>query len=81
MKDQEFVTEMKKYVKDIRREVSRIEIAHEKADSTYKDTHKKLDDQLAEVRQKCPHLETEYYPDASGNNDSWTECKWCGLET
>lgn len=80
MKDQEFVTEMKKYVKDIRREVGRIETAQEEAESTYKDTLKELDDQLAEVRQKCPHLETEYYPDASGNNDSWTECKWCGTE-
>ena len=80
MKDQEFVTEMKKYVGAIRHEASRIELAREEAESIYKDTLKELDDQLAEVRQKCPHLETEYYPDASGNNDSWTECKWCGTE-
>jgi len=25
----------------------------------------------------CPHTETTYHPDGSGNNDSWYECKAC----
>ncbi len=31
-----------------------------------------------ERRRRCPHKQTKYWPDASGNNDSWTECLDCG---
>ena len=71
---------MKKYEKDIRREVSWIEMEREEASAVHNATIKELDKQLITVRKKCQHIGTEYYPDASGNNDSWTECKWCGAE-
>lgn len=30
-------------------------------------------------RHDCPHAVTTYEPDASGNNDSSTECDVCGM--
>lgn len=32
------------------------------------------------TRSMCDHSETQYYPDASGNNDSYHVCLICGLE-
>lgn len=32
------------------------------------------------IRLMCDHSETEYIPDASGNNDSYHVCLICGLE-
>jgi len=31
-----------------------------------------------DLQKQCPHLETTYYPDASGNNDSEHICDLCG---
>jgi len=80
MNDQELVDKMKDYVKDIRATIQRISEERREVDSTHKARLKGLDEQLAAVRAKCPHIETRYYPDASGNNDSYYECKWCGAE-
>lgn len=33
---------------------------------------------IKDLRKKCKHEVTKYHPDASGNNDSWTECLICG---
>ncbi len=41
---------------------------------------KRLDSVLAELRKQCPHSETQYHPDPSGNNDSSYECHICGKE-
>lgn len=41
---------------------------------------KNIDDLLEELQEKCFHERTEYYPDASGNNDSHHECLDCGKE-
>ncbi len=35
--------------------------------------------QLERISQKsCDHFETSFYPDASGNNDSYRQCDLCG---
>lgn len=39
---------------------------------------KTIDDKWAELEKECPHHETTFYPDASGNNDSETLCDICG---
>ena len=41
---------------------------------------KRLNAEYAKKQADCPHWLTKYYPDASGNNDSWTECEMCGME-
>jgi len=80
MNDQELVTKMKEYVADIRHEVQRISEERSLTEAEHKVVLKGLDEQLAAVRAKCPHIETSYFPDASGNNDSYYQCKWCGAE-
>jgi len=35
---------------------------------------------LAGIRSRCPHPDVTYYPDASGNNDSFEVCELCGAE-
>jgi hypothetical protein len=39
-----------------------------------------LNKQIREVQGQCPHIETTYYGDPSGGNDSTTLCDWCGKE-
>lgn len=39
---------------------------------------KAIQEKWRELKSECPHLETTYYPDASGNNDSETTCNICG---
>ena len=39
-----------------------------------------INQEVRELRQSCPHWVTTFYPDASGNNDSSTECNTCGAE-
>lgn len=37
-----------------------------------------LETEKTAIRLSCKHHVTKCYPDASGNNDSWTECLVCG---
>jgi len=39
-----------------------------------------LKDRLLAFQITCLHKNTKYVPDASGNNDSYTECIECGKE-
>jgi len=34
--------------------------------------------EMHELYKKCPHQESEYIPDPSGNNDSGYKCLICG---
>jgi hypothetical protein len=44
--------------------------------------HRSIDDLYEQIKmiqeKECPHPETEYVPDASGNNDDWDKCLYCG---
>lgn len=44
----------------------------------YVESKKELEKALSKARKGCEHSVTKYYPDASGNNDSWYECLCCG---
>lgn len=39
-----------------------------------------LREQLVAIQQQCSHKSTTYYPDPSGNNDSFHECNDCGKQ-
>lgn len=39
-----------------------------------------LDDKVRQFQLTCKHEKTRYYPDPSGNNDSFHSCLDCGLE-
>ena len=49
-------------------------------DQKYHENLRALREKLRRVRDSCPHEDREYYPDASGNNDSCYVCKACGKE-
>ncbi len=38
----------------------------------------KLQKEKLLIQKECKHYSKTYYPDASGNNDSYTECDVCG---
>lgn len=46
----------------------------------FETTEKQLRTEIQEIQKACPHPRgyVEYYPDASGNNDSTDECTICG---
>jgi hypothetical protein len=39
---------------------------------------KRLESKLAKLQTKCKHEHKTFYPDPSGNNDSYYECDDCG---
>lgn len=44
----------------------------------HKEERRKIMEEIKVVQNGCPHLARTYYPDPSGNNDSYTECDHCG---
>ena len=41
---------------------------------------KQLKEELINVRTTCSHPDQTYYPDPSGNSDSFYECNICGKQ-
>lgn len=39
----------------------------------------KIDKDILELQNRCPHYSTTYYGDPSGGNDSYTCCDICGM--
>lgn len=58
--------------------MDRCESDRESAEKSYKRKLKEIDEKVLHQREVCPHYVTKYYPDASGNNDSWYSCVTCG---
>lgn len=52
----------------------------EKLAAKHKNEVSAIRSRISELRKSCGHEDTTYYPDASGNNDSYTECNICGSE-
>lgn len=48
------------------------------AHHVYYNTMKDIWNRVARVQEQCKHVHTTYTPDASGNNDSSTDCDDCG---
>ncbi len=65
---------------EIRSELLRNTNERHEEDETHKKKIAQIELRLRKIQQKCPHLETTYYPDASGGNDSETRCDLCGAE-
>jgi hypothetical protein len=70
----ELLTQEQK-IKAERREVE-LAITRVKCEATK--TIQKCRANLDKIQQQCPHIETKFYPDASGGNDSERHCLWCG---
>lgn len=46
----------------------------------YKDSLKKINSNISIIQKSCQHQDKEYFPDPSGNSDSFEECKICGAQ-
>ncbi len=60
-----------------------LQLAYNQLDNAkhvYEEAENKCALDVAEVRKSCTHPTTTYFPDPSGNNDSYTQCDVCGLE-
>lgn len=68
-------------VRDIVKEVVKIEQAVAVLDIEYKNQKEMLEKKLKEVQSRCKHQVNKHHPDPSGNNDSWDECEICGYES
>jgi hypothetical protein len=68
---------MKERITDL---IYQIEIEKEKRQKAFEESLKGLNKIMSLAQHLCDHSETEYIPDASGNNDSYHVCLICGLE-
>ena len=60
-----------------------IKSTQNKLECLFKDFEKdrnKLEAEIIAIQKSCPHNDTEYHPDPSGNGDSHRSCKICGKE-
>lgn len=49
--------------------------------NNYQQKIKELNQKIHQLQQECPHYETDYIPDASGNNGSYYICTTCKHES
>ena len=46
----------------------------------YASRKSKINKKILDLQNACPHNETKYHSDPSGNNDSFHSCQVCGKE-
>lgn len=75
------IAEAVSQAKEIRRQLT---LAYNKLDNAkhiYEEAENKCALDVTEIKKRCTHPTTTYFPDPSGNNDSYTQCDVCGRET
>ena len=73
-----YITDILDKEKTVRREHLKYQRGLEEAELEYNKVRMGIIERWAGISENCPHVETTYYPDASGGNDSETCCDWCG---
>lgn len=68
------------FVQGLRDEIHKAKEELKDKELIYKAAKIKHDGIISDIQKRCPHFETEYYGDPSGNNDSHYQCKLCGKE-
>lgn len=51
--------------------------AREAEENRHEEELERIANELKSIRSRCSHPLTDYFPDASGNNDSMTKCQIC----
>lgn len=64
----------------LRREVQSYNAQLANLKEKYEQSVKEIKSKISELRLKCPHHETSFNQDPSGNNDSYYNCTLCGKE-
>lgn len=57
-----------------------LEHEKQKLETQYKNSLKKINSDILSIQKSCKHQDREYFPDPSGNSDSFEECKICGAQ-
>ena len=63
-----------------RRAIAKIEKSLEAAKKVYEIAKSECDQHVVDTQNRCDHVISTFYPDASGNNDAHTDCDICGKE-
>ena len=76
-KSVEYIYQSLKAVEDISLKIKSLDREICAENVRYEQKIKDIKATISEIQSKCPHWTTNYYPDPSGNNDSYTVCKIC----
>lgn len=76
----EYIAERFEEVKDTQGRLNKLGQERKEEEDKHRLAIAKLDKEVRDVQASCTHPLTTYHPDASGNNDSHTECNICDLE-
>lgn len=78
--DPAVIAEAVAHADSIRRALRREDAKLKEACKVYEAAEEQWMTKVSDIRRAdCPHTITTYYPDASGNSDSSTECDVCGI--
>ena len=66
---------------DVKSRVESIRLRLTRLEEDFKRKKQECIDQLNKEQARCKHYDNEYFPDASGNNDSESYCNTCGQTT
>lgn len=72
------IKKMRDYIIGIRSEKGKIDADQFELKRLINSKEAEFKIRLKAVQERCPHVNTNYTPDASGNNDSFTNCDDCG---
>ena len=76
----EYIAERYEEVRDTQWQMNKFGQEEQEVEGEYKQKLAAIAAARSRVRESCTHPLTTYHPDASGNNDSHTECDICGVE-
>jgi len=65
---------------EVARSLQLLKVLQTDMEKQYKRALEHIRSEIKRVQSRCPHPRHVYYPDASGNNDSYSLCAVCGLE-
>jgi hypothetical protein len=78
MDDKELAIKARELISRIRRDRADFSNQINEAKKQYQDKLEEITSKQKLLYERCPHLNTKFHPDASGNNDSEYECLDCG---
>lgn len=79
-KQAEFIVSRINQAEQILNDIDVIHKNQNTIDEQYKRQKQDLNAAITKIQNECPHYDTTYYPDPTGNNDSFYECRLCGKE-
>ena len=80
MDSAELVKKFRAHINLIQRDIAEAKADVALAKSALEVTTARAERTIKAAQERCPHVEVEYIPDPSGNNDSYHRCLTCGKE-